>query len=125
MVQDLCGKRTTREPARPGPSRVHRWLGEEAEDERTLHGGHTDVPAVSDSGAKLLVLLIERLTATSSTTATQHSARSKLTAVDAEVDGPNAGGSASPASGAADQARLKGLQVAKSGQVVANGATSL
>lgn len=121
MVATLTNKPTPPEPARPGPSRVYRSLVDEAEDARTLDGGSHDVPAVSDFGARLIASLIASLIATAGTTKAQHPARPKLTAVDAEVDGPNAGGSASVASGEADQTRLEGLPVAKSGQVVANG----
>lgn len=99
MLQALAGKLNPREPARPGPSRVHRWLGDEAEDVRTLDGGHHDVPAVTDTGAKLIASLIASLI----TTTPQHPARPKLTEVDAEVDGLNAGGGASATSGAAGQ----------------------
>lgn len=68
MVQALSGKLTAPEPARPGPSRVHRWLGDEAEDARTLDVGHHDAPAVTDTGAKLIGALIGLLIATASTT---------------------------------------------------------
>lgn len=93
MVQTLTGTLTPPEPARPGPSRVHRWLGDEAEDARTLDGGHCDAPAVTDTGAKLIASLITTAAATNA----QHPARAKLTEIDAAVDGANAGGGASPA----------------------------
>ncbi len=105
MVQSLLDGLIPPEPARPGPLRVYLCLDGGGEDVRTLDGGPHDVPAVTDTdtGAKLIASLIASLIATASTTTAQQPARRKLTEVDAEVDGLNAGGGASPDSGAACQ----------------------